>query len=158
MKRSFLLICLALTVLASSCKRRMTKDEFSRYQVGLFLAYYTNNVWGGKDVLYRDLLNLSKWESNHVEGTDFRLDYDGLKAVDHERLFLIYWRARATNEMEFEYQQATNCLAASCNQRGSPPPPVESYESFAKEIENRDRNAIKRLGALESNADFTRQR
>lgn len=157
MKRVFL-ICLAIIVMATSCKKGMTQKEFGRYQVALFCAYYTNNADGAKNVLYKDLNTLSEWQSNQVEGTDFLLDYDGLKALDHERLFLIYWRAHATNEMESEYRQVLKYQASSCEKRGLPPPPVYSYDKFANEIEARDERSCHRLETLDTNIDLVQQR
>jgi len=118
MKISLNIFIVILAVSVTSCKTKMTSQEFRDHDKKVFSAYCTNDVNAAADALLKDLQTISEWESNHLEGTDFNIDYDACKAIDHKRLFLIYRATHETNKMEFEFQQSLDCMARSSNSRG----------------------------------------
>ncbi|MGA3163004.1 MAG: hypothetical protein ABSD77_02220 [Verrucomicrobiota bacterium] len=138
-------------VIVTSCKTKMTTQEFNNHQNKVFSDYCTNDVRAAEKTLLDDLQTLSKYESNHLEGTDFRIDFDAAKSLDHERLFLIYRKTHETNKMEFEFQQSLGCLARSNNKWRLPPPPSMTHDEFAQKIEKREHGANVRW---KTNTDF----
>jgi len=119
----------------------MSDKEFNDYRDARFSAYCTNDVYAAERTLLGDLQTLSEWESNRVEGTDFKIDYDARKALDHEGLFLIYRKTHETNKMEFEFQQSMDYMAQSRHNAGETPPPSITYDEFARELEMREQKA-----------------
>jgi hypothetical protein len=130
-----------LAVFITSCKTKMTMREFNSHQEKVFSAYCTNDVNAAERALLADLQTISGWESNHLEETDFNIDYDASKARDHERLFLIYQMTHETNKMEFEFQQSLECMARSRNNRGEQSPAAITPDEIAKGLEKLEQNA-----------------
>ncbi len=98
-------------------------------------TYCTNDVRKAEQILLEDLKTIPEYESNHIEGIDF----DEAKALDHERLFLIYRKTHETNKMEYEFQQSMDCIDRSRRNWKLPPLPYVTYEDFAKELNMRER-------------------
>jgi hypothetical protein len=111
---------LMLAAIVTSCKTKMTMHELNNHEEKVFLAYCTNDVNAAEQTLLADIQTISEWESNHLEGAGFNIDYDALRARDHERLFLIYRATHETNKMKFEFQQSSDCMARSRNSRRVP--------------------------------------
>jgi hypothetical protein len=140
MRISLHIFILMLAVITTSCKTKMTMQEFRNHDEEVFSAYCTNDVNAAENALLTDLQTISGWESNHLEGTDFNIDYDALKASAHERLFLIYRATHETNKMEFEFQQSLHCMARSRNSRGVPPLSI-TPDDIVKGLEKLEGNA-----------------
>jgi hypothetical protein len=134
----FLLI---LIWFVSSCgSKRIADKDFIKYRHNLSLNYCTNNLQIAKSALLADLQIMSEWQSNNIEGTDFQIDYDVCKALDHERLFLIYRKTGETNEMEHEFRQSLECLELSRRAHAKPPLPPVTEDELAKEIDMFEHN------------------
>jgi hypothetical protein len=132
---------LFLAMVVTSCKTKMTMQEFNDHEEKVFSAYCTNNVNAAESVLLTDLQTISGWESNHLEGTDFNIDYNALKARDHERLFLIYRMTQQTNKMEFEFQQSCEYLARSKNSHGESPSSPITPDDIISDLQKLEQSA-----------------
>jgi hypothetical protein len=130
----FLVILIGIV---SSCKRKMTAEVYTKHENEVLSAYCTNDVRAAEKTLLDHLKTIPEYESNHVEGIDF----DAAKALDHERLFLIYRKTHETNNMEFEFQQSMDCMARSRQSWKLSPPPSMTYDEFARKLDMREQTA-----------------
>src|SRR5450432_315731 len=112
----FSLLLLLVTVV--SCKRETAFQKAGDHFLELQSAYCTNDIRGAESTLLNDLQMLSQYESNHVQSIDF----DMARAMDHERLFLIYRKTHETNKMEFEFQKSIELLNQEGQKWKSPEP------------------------------------
>jgi hypothetical protein len=115
----------------------MTTEDYTKHETEELSAYCTNDVRAAEKTLLDHLKAIPEYESDHVEGIDF----DAAKALDHERLFLIYRKTHETNKMEFEFQQSIDYMARSSRNWGHPPPVILSYDEFAKALDMREQKA-----------------
>jgi hypothetical protein len=136
MKTSFKLL-LVTFVICTSCKPKMTTEDYTQHEKEEWTAYCTNDVRAAEKALLDHLKTIPEYQSNHVEGIDF----DEAKALDHEGLFLIYRKTHETNKMEFEFQQSMDCMAQSRHNWKLSPPPSITYDEFAKELDMREQRA-----------------
>lgn len=127
---------IALIVICASCQRSLTPESFSDFEKNAFAAYCTNDIQAAEGSLLNGLQTISEYESQHVAGIDF----DSARGLFHERLFLIYLQTHETNKMMLEFQKSMECMARSKRRWGESPPPVMSYEEFAKKLNSRERN------------------
>lgn len=123
--------------IVSSCKRKATTDDYTKHETEELSAYCTNDVRAAEKTLLDHLKTIPEYENDHVEGIDF----DEAKALDHERLFLIYRKTHETNKMEFEFQQSMDCLARFAQNWKLSPPPSITYDEFARELDLREQKA-----------------
>ena len=123
--------------IVSSCKRKMTTEDYTQREAEELSAYCTNDVRAAEKTLLDHLKTIPEYESDHIEGIDF----DAAKALDHERLFLIYRKTHETNKMKFEFQQSMDCMARSRQNWKLSPPPSITYDEFARELDMREQKA-----------------
>jgi hypothetical protein len=122
---------MSLAIIVTSCARETATQFSEEHSRRIQAAYCTNDVRSAERSLLEDLRTVDGFESNHLKG----MDYDALRATDHERLFLIYRKTHETNKMEAEFQYSIDCIARSSRRWGGPPPPVMTYDEFAQKIE-----------------------
>ncbi len=132
--KSWRLTFVVALVMCSSCKPKMSSQEFNNYQDRYFAAYCTNDIRGAERALLDGLESISNYENNYtIEGTDFYAH----RATYHERLFLIYQATHETNKMESELQLSLACVNQSRQSQHLPPLDMTARE-FSEKLHNLD--------------------
>jgi hypothetical protein len=128
---------LMMVMICASCKQKMTTEDYTQRENEELSAYCTNDIRAAEKTILDHLKTIPEYENDHVEGIDF----DAAKALDHERLFLIYRKTHETKKMEFEFQQSMDYMAQSRHNAGETPPPSITYDEFARELDMREQKA-----------------
>jgi hypothetical protein len=95
MKPSINLLIMSLAIIVTSCARETATQFSEEHSRRIQAAYCTNDVRAAERSLLEDLQTVDGYESNHLKAIDF----DAARALDHERLFLIYRKTLETNKM-----------------------------------------------------------
>jgi hypothetical protein len=137
MKRAVNLLVLLVMMAYTSCKSKMTAEDFDAYDKEAFSAYCTNDIHAAERALLDGLQGVSAYEGQHIANRDF----DFAKATYYQRLFLIHRKLGETNKMEMDFQKSAEYLTRSNSKYGSPPPKIVSYDEFARILDYRERKA-----------------
>ena len=129
MENTIKLFVLILILVCPSCRSKRTAKNKVRS------LYCTNDILVAEKALLEGLQALPRYEAEHIEGVDF----NAIKALYHERLFLIYRKLGETNRMTSEFQLSMEYLGRSRHRWGEPPPPTMNYDEFAQKLDWRER-------------------